>query len=209
MEVVCSSETWEDLCHTTRRHIPEESIVHRLHLENPSSHIPYKHALFSVINFSSPLSMFSQVLCSQNTAYSVAYQIFPGWKNQEPAFQCPCTSITSEISSHSVVHCCVEWGSAWLWNARFAPDRTVLMLLLWSVMAAAAVFVVAVNVKKRGRGDCQNSWHLVSERSLIFVFGLVSYVGGVAMYTTCVPYSWGLPSNDGNALDCVEPVVGS
>jgi hypothetical protein len=31
------------------------------------------------------------------------------------------------------------------------------MLLLWFVMAAEAVFVVALNVKKRRRGDCQNS----------------------------------------------------
>jgi hypothetical protein len=31
------------------------------------------------------------------------------------------------------------------------------MLLLWFVMAAEAVFVVAVKVKKGGRGDCQNS----------------------------------------------------
>lgn len=29
------------------------------------------------------------------------------------------------------------------------------------------------------------------------------------MYTTCIPYSWGLPSTDWNALDCVEPVVDS
>jgi hypothetical protein len=78
----------------------------------------------------------------------------------------------------------------------------MLMLLLWFLMAVEAMFVMA------RREIVKIPDTLFRERSLIFVSGLVSCVGVVVMYTTCIPYSWGLVSVDWNALDCVEPVVG-
>jgi hypothetical protein len=80
-----------------------------------------------------------------------------------------------------------------------------LIFLLWFVMAAEVVFVVALNVKKgvsKAGEIVKIPDTLFLKRSLIFVSGLVSCVGVVAMQTTYIPYSWGLPSVDWNALDC-------